>query len=304
MKVCVTGASGYLGKNLIKELLSRDIDVLSIKRNKEKKYEDISNCLISDLCNKEKLFEKLKEFFPDVVIHCAAFIPKYSNKEEEFLSLQNNVIATKNLLSTMGEIGLKHLIFTSTISIYTGDKIRKNSFPLNETSNVNPEGFYGQDKLKAEKLCNDWSIKGINRKCDILRFSGIHGGGRKDGVIYNFIKKFLLKEKVFIPSPYSRYSVLSINDAVQAILLLLQREKFNKNETFNIGGSEDMKLIEIAEKIKEITKSKSIIETGDKLPEIRSMDISKAQKEIGFSPELFNSWIKKEILEIKKTKKK
>ncbi len=303
MKVCVTGASGYLGKNLTKELLSRDINVLSIIRNKEKEYEESSNCLISDLCNKEKLFKKLKEFFPDVVIHCAAFIPKDSDKKEQFLSLQNNVMATKNLLSIMGEIGLKHLIFTSTISIYTGDKIRKNTLPLNEMSNVDPQCFYGQDKLKAEKLCIDWSKKGINRKCDILRFSGIHGGGRKDGVIYNFIKKFLLEEKLFIPSPSSRYSILSINDAVQSILLLLQREKFYKNETFNIGGSEDMKLIEIAEKIKEITKSKSIIETGDKLAEIRSMNISKAQQEIGFSPELFNTWIKKEILEIKKMKK-
>ena len=299
MKVCVTGASGYLGKNLIKELLSRDINVLSITRNKEKLV-DSSNFLISDLCNKEKLFKKLKQFLPDVVVHCAAFIPKNSNSVEEFLSLQNNVIATKNLLSIMGDIGLKHLIFTSTISIYTGDRIRENSLPLHEKSIVDPEGFYGQDKLKAEKLCIDWSLKGNQRKCEILRFSGIHGGGRKDGVIYNFVKRLLIEEKVFIPSPSSRYSILSINDAVQAIILLLQREKFIKYETFNIGGSEDMKLIEIAEKIKEIVKSKSIIEIGDNLPEIRSMDISKAQREIGFSPELFDTWIKKEILDIKK----
>ncbi len=299
MKVCVTGASGYLGKNLTKELLNRDVNVLSIIRNKEKKYEDSANCLISDLCNKEKLFKKLKEFLPDVVVHCAAFIPKYSNKKEEFLSLQNNVKATKNLLSIMGDIGLKHLIFTSTISIYTGDKFSKNSSPLNEKSIVDPEGFYGQDKLKAEKLCIDWSLKGKNRKCDILRFSGIHGGGRKNGVIYNFIKKLLIEEKVFIPSPSSRYSILYINDAVQAILLLLQRDKSFKHETFNIGGSEDLKLIEIAEKIKEITKSKSVIELGDKLPVIRSMDISKAQLKIGFCPVLFETWIRKEILEIK-----
>ena len=303
MKVCVTGASGYLGRNLIKELFSRDIKVLSITRDKEKKYENSSNCLISDLCDKEKVFKKLKQFLPDVVVHCAAFIPKNSNEKEEFLSLQNNLIATKNLLSIMGEIDLRHIIFTSTISIYTGEKISENSLPLHEKSIVDPEGFYGKDKLKAENLCIDWSLKGTNRKCDILRFSGIHGGGRKDGVIYKFIKKLLVEEKVFIPSPRSRYSILSINDAVQAILLLLQRKKFIKNETFNIGGSEDMKLIEIAEKIKEITKSKSIIEIGDKLPEIRSMDISKAQREIGFSPELFDNWIKKEILDIKKLKK-
>ena len=302
MKVCVTGASGYLGKNLIKELISRDINVLSITRNKEPKFVDSSNCLISDLCNKEKLFKKLKQFLPDVVVHCAAFIPKDSNRVEEFLSLQNNVIATKNLLSIMGDIGLKHLIFTSTISIYTGDKIRENSLPLDEKSIVDPEGFYGQDKLKAEKLCFDWTLKGNQRKCDILRFSGIHGGGRKNGVIHNFIKRLLIDEKVFIPSPSSRYSILSINDAVQAIVLLLQREKLIKYETFNIGGSEDMKLIEIAEKIKEIIKSKSIIEIGDNLPEIRSMDISKARREIGFSPELFDTWIKKEILDIKKNK--
>ena len=89
----------------------------------------------------------------------------------------------------MGDIGLKHLIFTSTISIYTGDKISENSLPLHEKSIVDPEGFYGKDKLKAEKLCIDWSLKETNRKCDILRFSGIHGGGRKDGVIYKFIKR-------------------------------------------------------------------------------------------------------------------
>ena len=60
-----------------------------------------------------------------------------------------------------------------------------------------------------------------------------------------------------------------------------------------------MKPIEIAEKIKEITKSKSFIEPGDKLPVIRSIDISKAQLKIGFCPGLFEKWIRKEILDIK-----
>tara|TARA_B100000212_G_C27322617_1_gene510869 strand:- start:63 stop:977 length:915 start_codon:yes stop_codon:yes gene_type:complete len=302
MKVCVTGATGYLGNNLIKELINRDIKVLSIIRNKYKRYEYISDFLITDLCNKEKLLLKLKEFEPDVIVHCAAHIPKDTNKEEEFLSLQNNIIATKNLLSIMEEIGTKHLIFSSTISIYTGNKISLNSFPFNEKSIIDPEGFYGRDKLKAEQLCINWSLKEINRKCDILRFSGIHGGGRKDGVIYNFINKFLISETVFIPSPYSRYSILSINDAVQAILLLLLgREKFIKNQTFNIAGNEDIELIEIAKKIKELTKSKSIIELGDKKLEVRSMDIRKAKKKIGFNPLPLDNWIKKEILEIYKS---
>ena len=60
-----------------------------------------------------------------------------------------------------------------------------------------------------------------------------------------------------------------------------------------------MKLIEIAEKIKEITKSKSVIEIGDELTVIRSMDISKAQLKMGFCPRLFETWTKKEILDIK-----
>ena len=297
MKVCVTGASGYLGKNLIKELINRDNKVLSIIRSKDKKYEDSSDYLISDLCNKEKFFFKLKEFLPDIVVHCAAFIPKDSNKREEFLSLQNNIIATKNLLSIMEEIGSKHIIFSSTISIYTGNKIKVKSLPFNEKSITDPEGFYGRDKLKAEKLCMAWSLKGINRKCDILRFSGIHGGGRRNGVIYNFIKKLLISERVFIPSPYSKYSFLHINDAVQAILLLLEREKFVKYETFNIGGAENMELIEIAQKIKEIVKSQSIIELGDKQPKLRFIDICSAQEKIGFNPEPFDNWIKKEILD-------
>ena len=195
----------------------------------------------------------------------------------------------------MEDIGIRNLIFISSISIYTGNNSRENFQPFNETSNIDPEGFYGKDKLKSEKLCIDWSHKGFNRKCNILRLSGIHGGGRRDGVIYKFIEKLLVSEKIFIPSPFSRYSILYIKDAVKAILLLLKREKYITNEIFNIGGVEDMQLIEIAQKIKKIIKSESILEVGNKQPKLRSMDISKAQRELRFNPELFENWIKKEI---------
>jgi len=200
----------------------------------------------------------------------------------------------------MDEVGSKFIIFISTISVYTGGKISQNKNPFDEKSIIDPEGFYGNHKFQAESICRDWSLKGINKKCAILRFSGIHGGGRKDGVIFNFIKKLSVSETIFIPSPYSRYSILNINDAVKSILLIIKKEKNLRNEIFNIAGGEDMELRQIAQKIKNIINSKSIIQYGNKHPKIRSMDIRKAQLGMGFFPETFDSWIKKEICEISK----
>ena len=86
MKICVTGASGYLGTKLIKKLINSGFEVFPILRTKSKEFEDNTNCLVEDLCNREKLSIKLKEFSPDIVIHCAAHIPKSLNREEQLLS--------------------------------------------------------------------------------------------------------------------------------------------------------------------------------------------------------------------------
>lgn len=134
MKCLVTGYNGQLGYDVIRELKKRDI---------EGRGTDVSDF---DLTDKEKVHSFIKDYHPDVVIHCAAYTQVDKAEENKELCYDVNVNGTKYLVDACNEINAK-IVYISTDYVFNGDiegyhKVDESPDPIN---------YYGLTKFLAEE---------------------------------------------------------------------------------------------------------------------------------------------------------
>ena len=99
-KILVTGASGFLGQELLKKLKFKKVNFFS--RKKIKAYKN-HNSIICDLRNKKKLIKKIKEIKPTLIYHLAWYkIPEFNKK-----NFNENIKITKNLVEAINMIKCK-----------------------------------------------------------------------------------------------------------------------------------------------------------------------------------------------------
>jgi nucleoside-diphosphate-sugar epimerase len=153
MNILLTGASGFLGKSIIKELFSEN-SLFSLSRNSG----DYQFSLENEIPN-------FNEFF-DLVIHAAGkahFVPKTEDEKKQFYDV--NVIGTLNLLKGLEEsVVPKQFVFISSVSVY-GQEVGLN---IAEHSPLSAIDAYGLSKIEAELLVMGWCRKN-HVICTILR---------------------------------------------------------------------------------------------------------------------------------------
>lgn len=164
MKVLVTGASGQLGFDCVKELERRHIAV----RGVNSKYFPLTDFAVMQ--------QYLLDYKPDAVIHCAAYTAVDKAEEEAAACEAVNVIGTRNLAKLCHEIDAK-LLYISTDYVFAGDG-DKFYEPQDEKK---PQNVYGLSKLKGEQ-----AVAAELEKYFIVRISWVFGINGK-----NFIRTML-----------------------------------------------------------------------------------------------------------------
>ena len=164
MKVLVTGYTGQLGYDVVKELQKRNIECIGITRK------DFS------LTDTEKMKFFVENYRPDAVIHCAAYTTVDKAEDEPELCRAVNTDATRELAQICKEINAK-MIYISTDYVFPGDG---DNFYEPEDEKA-PQNVYGQTKLDGEK-----AVQEILDKYFIVRISWVFGTNGK-----NFIKTML-----------------------------------------------------------------------------------------------------------------
>lgn len=164
MKCVVTGVSGQLGYDLIRELENQGYDeIIGLT------HEDM------DLSNPVEVQKTITNLKPDVVFHCAAYTKVDQAEEESKLCEQINAIGTKQIAIACKIINAK-LIYISTDYVFDGNKTEE----YLEDDNANPQNVYGMTKYQGELYTR------INPKTFIVRISWVFGINGK-----NFIKTML-----------------------------------------------------------------------------------------------------------------
>ena len=164
MKVLVTGYTGQLGYDVVKELQKRNIECIGTTRK------DFS------LTDTKKMKSFVENYRPDAVIHCAAYTAVDKAEDEPELCRAVNTDATRELAKICKEINVK-MIYISTDYVFPGDG---DNFYEPEDKKE-PQNIYGQTKLDGEK-----AVQEILDKYFIVRISWVFGANGR-----NFIKTML-----------------------------------------------------------------------------------------------------------------
>ncbi|MED4225111.1 dTDP-4-dehydrorhamnose reductase [Neobacillus cucumis] len=135
MRVVVTGAAGQLGKDVLRELASRNHNAFGADRGQ------------LDITIEADVLSYISEIKPDVILHCAAYTNVDAAETDEETAYQINASGTENLAKAAKQVGAK-LLYVSTDYVFDGTA----SEPYETDQPTSPLGAYGRTKLAGEHL--------------------------------------------------------------------------------------------------------------------------------------------------------
>ncbi len=251
-KLIITGGAGFVGTNLVKELISLGGKVLVVDNLSTGKLENVPSKAFfckEDILNPTQLLEIFKDFKPAVVFHLAAQVNVRDSFRNPEFTFKVNVEGTENVLKASIASEAKKFIFISTGGALYGDRA---PIPTPEDFSPSPQSPYGKSKLEAEKLLNSFKDK---IDIIILRPSNIYGPyfnpESNTGVIGIFISKIFKKEPLEVYGGEQTRDLIYVKDVVKACIKTLN---LNQYEVFNISSGKETKIKEVLEIIKKKVK--------------------------------------------------
>jgi nucleoside-diphosphate-sugar epimerase len=222
-KVLITGAGGFLGSYIARELVKKNYQVFSFSRSE---YTFLRELGVTQRLGDLKNYEDVKNALTgmDAVIHTASMVGMWGRYEDFFAT---NVTGTENVLKAMKELGVKRLVYTSTPSVVFG---RESLCGVDETTAYPKEYLtdYARTKGMAEKMvlgANEG--RDVNSLCAVaLRPHLIFGAGDMNLVprVIEAQKKGRLK---IVGDGNNLVDVLYVENAAAAHVMALEKLEFN-----------------------------------------------------------------------------
>jgi UDP-glucose 4-epimerase len=249
-KIIVTGGAGFIGSHIVDRLLSQNNEVTVIDNLSSGRMEFLEahtsdknfKFIKLDLLKLEKLKKAIQG--ADMVFHLAANPDVRLGAENTRIYLEQNIIATYNLLEAMRINKLKNIVFTSTSTVYGEAGI----IPTPENYGpLIPISLYGASKLACEALITSY-CGSFDMKSWIFRFANIVGERSTHGIIVDFISKLKNNQELLeiLGDGQQRKSYLHVSDCVDAILFAVENSHEMAN-IFNIGSEDTINSTEIGE---------------------------------------------------------
>lgn len=275
MRIFLTGAAGFIGFHLTRNLLDKGHQVVGydgmtpyydvkLKRTRLRLLNESADfTFVESLLEEgESLKREINDHAPDIVIHLAAQAGVRYSLENPGAYVNSNVVGTFNVLEAIKEAPPRHLLFASTSSIYGGNEV----MPFCEVSRTDfPVSLYAATKKAGEALTHSYShIHGIPTTC--FRFFTVYGPwGRPDMALFKFVERLLDRRPIEIYGEGDmRRDFTYIDDLIESICLLMNHPPELGNpvrlegvedslspvapwRTVNIGGGRPVDLISFVE---------------------------------------------------------
>lgn len=267
MKVLITGGAGFLGSWLCDYLLEKSAIVFCIDNLSSGNMKNIKHLMANKkfiFINEDAYLFKSKEKF-DFVIHMASIASPDFYQKKPIETLDANAIGTKNLLE-IARYNDSVFLYTSTSEVYGDAEV----IPTPETywGNVNPVGVrscYDEGKRCGEAYCKAYE-KQYGTDVRIARIFNTYGprlrakeGSSYGRVIPRFIEQALSGKEITVFGDGSQTRSFNyVTDTIDGICKLLF-DKRARGETYNIGNTNEISILELAKKIKNLTNSESQI---------------------------------------------
>jgi nucleoside-diphosphate-sugar epimerase len=210
MNILVTGGSGFIGTNLVADLLDEGHRVVIYDKRKSETYPDL--CIIGDVRDKEKLIRSMRGV--DAVYHLAA--EHRDDVQPTSLYYEVNVGGAENIVFALKKSDVNKLIFTSTVAVYG-----LNSGTPNEDSPLKPFNDYGKSKYKAETIFNKWADS-ENTNCLITVRPTVIFGEKNRGNVYNLLHQLSSGKFIKVGKGVNRKSMAYVLNLTNFLTILLK----------------------------------------------------------------------------------
>ena len=327
MKILVTGGAGFIGSALIRHIISNtdftviNVDkltyagnlnsLLEISKNKRYFFEKV------DICDKEKMSDLFKKYKPNAIMHLAAESHVDRSIENPYEFLNTNISGTYTLLEcsrefyqTLNDSKKSKFIFhhVSTDEVY-GDLGNTNAFFTEQTS-YSPSSPYSASKASSDHLVRAWN-RTYNLPTVITNCSNNYGPYHfPEKLIPHIILNAINGKKLPIYGDGNQIrDWLYVDDHIRALMLVVT--KAAPGESYNIGGNNEKKNLEVVEDICNILEELAPIKpdgvnaykdlisfVDDRAGHDRryAIDASKIHNELGWQPiESFESGLRKTV---------
>jgi UDPglucose 6-dehydrogenase len=289
-RAVITGGAGFLGSHLVDQLLDRDIDVLCLDNFLTGVPENVVHLRDRrgfDLQNADVTNDVAVAGAVDFVLHFASPASPVDYAELPIQTLKVGAIGTLNGLELAREKGARFLL--ASTSERFGDPLFQppsEQYPAN-IDMVGPRACYDEAKRYAEALTSTYRSKhGVDTA--IARIFNTYGPRMRpdDGrAIPTFIRQALQGEAITVAGDGSQTrSMCYVDDLIDGVLRLLFSDL---SGPVNLGGPQELSVLEVAELVRNVTGSSSSIKfvarpPGD--PSVRRPDIELARVELGWTP--------------------
>ncbi len=247
MKAFITGATGFIGTNLIHRLLKDGWQVKALVRDEKKfRLPEHKNLKLikGSLTDQVSLDEGSKGV--DIVFNLAAGLPYHQLSEEKYI--QANVTGVENLLKAAYDARVDRLVHISTVGIYGSS----GSDVINEQSKVNTRDIYSETKYKGEQTVRDFAKKTGLQFVIIRPTIGYGPYDIRPGFLDLF--KFIKKRLFFLVGEGNNFfHTIYVENLVDAFILAATKKEA-KDEDFIIGDEVCPTMRELAQTIAKVER--------------------------------------------------
>lgn len=236
VRALVTGAGGFVGKELTRHLLSHGLAVTAMVRNPKQKHDLESlgaDVVIADLNNPDSLDRAVDG--ADRVFHIAALFRQAGLPASEFHRV--NVEGTKNLLESSIKAGVENFVHCSTVGVLGHIE----NPPADESTPYNPGDPYQESKAVGEQLFLQYVREG-KIKGSVIRPAMIYGPD--DVRTLKLFKKIAQRRFFYVGPGTSLVHFVDVRDLAQSFRLASERPDVN-GEIFIVGGETSLPLVEL-----------------------------------------------------------
>ena len=299
-KVLVTGADGFIGRNLVSKLLAEGKEVYGIVYPGNDPYVNIKNSnlhvICMDLC---QVMNYVGEFTDDIdTMYHLAWRGVNPESRNDLDVQMININMTLDCMKLAVAAGIKRFVFLGSTNeyLYYGK-------PLNKAAVPSPSNAYGAAKIALRYLCGDYAARN-NIEFIYVIVAGIYAADRRDSnVIFYTIDKLLQGETPKLTKLEQLWDYVYIDDAIEAIYLV--GEKGKDRMVYAVGHGDNWPLrnyIDIIHRIIDPAIPLGIGEVpyaNDIMP-CSCIDLTDIERDTGFVPKVdFEEGISRVINKIK-----